>query len=273
MRLLLAAALLLPACAGAGPIRDRIYHPPTAPLSLEGLPGGATLSRVTTADGLALTGVELPGRPDRPVVLVLHGNAGDADGALAWLAPLAARGYGVVAAEYRGYSANPGRPDERGLARDADAFYARARVLAGTRPVIVLGHSLGGGVAFGLAGRERLDALVTLGTFTRLRAMAPRIARALVADRYDNVATVPSLDEPWWLIHGTADDVVPPQMGNALHVAAAKAHRSGESLVLVGADHHPAGALVAALVDRVAAALAHAPAPPLPDGVRLDPFR
>lgn len=268
-----ACALLFASAATAGPIHDRTYPAPIAPLSLDGLPTGAALIAVTTGDGLRLAGVEVAGAADKPVLLVFHGNASAASGTVAWFAPLAAAGYGIVAAEYRGYSANPGRADERGLAADADAWLAHARALAGARRVIVVGHSLGSGVAFGLARRQRLDALVTIGAFTGLRAMAPKIARAFMSDRYDNLGAVPTLDEPWLLLHGTADDVVPASEGNRLHNAAVAAHRQGASFVLDGAGHRPDGALLAALIALIDARLAGAPWPAaMPAGVRLFPF-
>lgn len=264
-RLLFPALMLLAAPAAtpttAGVIRDRIYPAPREPLSLAGLPVGSTLAHVTTADGLSLIGVQIPGRADRPVLLVFHGNASDADGVVDWLRPLADRGYGIVAAEYRGYSGNPGAPSERGLAADADAFLARAQALAGSRPVIVVGHSLGSGVGVALAARAPVAALVTIGAFTRMRAMAPRIARAFVTDRYDNLAVVPTLAVPLFLIHGTADEVVPAAMGNTLFRAAAAARRRGGAIAIAGGDHHPDGALVAQMVEAIVARLDHPDAP------------
>ena len=177
-----------------------------------------------------------------------------------------------MAAEYRGYSGNPGRASEAGLAVDADAFFARAKALAGTRRVIVIGHSLGGGVAFGLARRQRLDALVTIGTFSGLRAMAPKIARAFMSDRYDNLGAVPTLDEPYFLIHGLADDTVPASEGNKLHNAAVAAHRQGASFALAGIDHHPPGGLIATLVEMIDTHLSGAPWPEPPAGVKIYPF-
>ena len=274
MRIALFALLALvatPACAG--PISDRIYPAPRAPLTLDGLPAGAEIVEVRTADGLALKGVAIAARANMPTMLVFHGNASAASGTVGWLAPLVSRGYGVVAASYRGYSANPGSPSEKGLAADADAFYALAKARAQGRPVIVLGHSLGGGVGFGLARRVKLDALVTIGTFTGMRAMAPKLARAFIADRYDNLGAVPTLDEPFFLIHGTADQVVPAQQGNALHNAAVRAKRVGASFVLDGAGHRPDGETIAAAVDAVAAFLAR-PGQPLIAlaGGRVFPF-
>lgn len=233
------AAMLLGAPVGAGPVQDRIYPAPRAPLSTEGLPGGAELVAVRTADGLSLKGIAVPGGKGMPTLLVLHGNGSSAADAVRWLAPLNTAGYGLVAAEYRGYSGNPGRPDEPGLAADADAFLSLARSRAGAGPVWAFGHSLGGGVAVGLAGRARIDALVTVGTFTRLRAMAPKMARAFVPDGYDNLGAVPRLTVPWLLVHGSDDGTVPLGEARTLHAAAGAAHLKGAALVLMGADHRP----------------------------------
>lgn len=274
--LLFALTLTLGAAAPveAQSIHDRIYQPPTTPLATLPLPAGARLVTVTTRDGLTLTGAEIAATGSHPTLLVFHGNASTAAATLQWFAPLIAQGYGVVAAEYRGYAGNPGRPDEAGLAGDADAFYVEGRHAAGAHPLIVIGHSLGGGVAFGLARRQRLDALVTIATFTRLRAMAPRIARAFVSERYDNLAIIPALDEPYFLIHGTADGTVPASEGQALDRAARAAHRPGGAFVIRGADHHPDGATIAAIIDRIDAQLEHPAAapPPLPATVTAAPF-
>ncbi|MES2021980.1 MAG: alpha/beta hydrolase [Pseudomonadota bacterium] len=265
--------------AGATPvlsqsIHDRIYPAPTTPIATATLPAGAERVAVHTSDGLSITGAAIAAAPGKPTLLVFHGNGSSAMSTLDWFAPAIAKGYGVVAAEYRGYSGNPGRADEAGLAHDADAFYAEARRRAGGGRLIVVGHSLGGGVAFGLASRQKLDALVTIGTFTSLRAMVPKIARAFVSDRYDNLATVPTLDEPYFLIHGLADDTVPAAMGQELHKAAYAAKRPGFSLVIQGANHHPDGALLAAILEMIVAHLDHPDAAPLalPDTVKMYGF-
>ena len=269
---LLANAASTPVLAQS--IHDRIYPAPTVPITSAVLPAGATHLVVTTSDGLAITGAAIPAQPGKPTLLIFHGNGSSAMSTLDWFAPLVASGYGVVAAEYRGYSGNPGRADEPGLARDADAFYAVARRMAGSGRLIVIGHSLGGGVAFGLATRQKLDALVTIGTFTGLRAMTPKIARAFISDRYDNLAAIPTLDEPLFLIHGTADETVPIAMGQELHKAAFAAKRHGLSAVIRGAGHHPDGTTVAAIVEMISAHLDRPEAAPrpLPDTVTLYGF-
>lgn len=268
----LAAAAALTSCASL--IRHRIYHPPTAALSPAGLGPDVREIGVATADGLALRGLERPPSGDMPVLLFFHGNASSASGVIAWLRPLLDRGYGFVSAEYRGYSGNPGSPTQAGLARDADAFHAHARRLAGFRPLIVVGHSLGGGVAFDLALRHRLDALVTIGAFASVRDVAPKFARAFIPDPFDNRAAVAKLDEPLFLIHGDRDDVISLWHARELQQAAAAAKRRGAAIVLAGQGHQPDATVVATAVDAIrgsggdAGRLAGA----LPDGTRVVPF-
>lgn len=271
---LLAFVLCAPAAAGAGPIQDRIYPAPKAPLSLAGLPPTARMISVETSDGLTLSGIAVAARGDMPTLLLLHGNGSSAADAVRWFEPLAARGYGLVAAEYRGYSANPGIPGETGLAADAEAFFAYAEARRGTGPVWVVGHSLGAGVAFDLAKAHRLDALVTIGAFTRLRAAAPKLTRAFVPNDYDNLGAVAQLDEPWFLIHGLVDETIPSTEGKALHLAAGAAKKVGAGFAIQGAGHHPDAALILAVAESIRGWFAAGRWSPdtLPREVKLVPF-
>lgn len=256
-------------------IHRQIYPAPTAPLSLSGLPEGAAFVTVTTADGVVLKGIEAAPRDGKPTFLMFHGNGSAASRSIEWLTPLIAEGYGVVAAEYREYSGNPGRASEKGLAADADAFYARARTVTGGGKLIVVGHSLGGGVALGLSRRQTLDALVTIGAFSSLSDMAPAIARPLLTDRYDNKGAVGALDEPYYLVHGDADAVVPFAQGQVLHAAAVAAHRQGAMFTVHGAGHAPDGEAMAAILRAVAAKTVANGGPikaELPVTVALSPF-
>jgi pimeloyl-ACP methyl ester carboxylesterase len=246
-----ATALALASPAAAGTVQERIYPAPKAPLSLAGLPPTARMISVETADGLTLAGIAIAPRGDMPTLLVLHGNGSSAADALRWLEPLAARGYGIVAAEYRGYSGNPGKPGEDGLTADGEAFLGYAAARRGAGAVWVLGHSLGAGVAFDLAARHKLDALITVGAFTRLRAAAPKLARAFVPNDYDNLAAVPQLDEPYFLIHGLADDTIASSEGEKLHAAAGAAGKSGGSFAIVGAGHRPDAVQIAAILETI----------------------
>ena len=236
------AAVMIGCAQASGPVTSRIYPAPSERLSLERLPAGSRMVEVRTADGLRLQGIVAPGKTDRPLLLLLHGNGSSAATALQWLEPLVADGFGIVSAEYRGYSGNPGKPSEAGLVQDASAFLALARAEAAGRPIWLVGHSLGGGVALSLARRERLDAVITIGTFTRLRDMASGIVRGVLPNEYRNEEAVAALDEPLYIVHGLRDDIVPWRQGEALHKAAGRSKRHGASFVISSAGHQPEAA-------------------------------
>lgn len=272
--LLLLAVGMIHACAvRADPVTDRIYPAPQIPLTTEGLGSEAGLISVRTQDGLELRGIATPGRADRPVLLILHGNASSARTAMDWFAPAIAAGYGVVAADYRGYSGNPGEPSEAGLAADSDAFLAYATTLAAGRPVWIVGHSLGGGAAMALAERHPPEVLVTIGTFTRLRDMVSGLARAVVPDAYRNLDRAKSGTAPWFLIHGLADDVVPATHGQALHALASEAGRTGASFPITGAGHRPEGETILRILEAIRTRTpGAAPSPEGAPDVKVIPF-
>ncbi len=225
--------------ASAGLIRNQIFKPPTAALDVNGLPPSAKIIEVADDDGIALSGISVAGDASKPLLLVFHGNASSAKSVSIWLLPVIADGYEIIAAEYRGYSANPGKPSQKGLAADADAFLKLARAQAGNRKIIVIGHSLGGGVALDLSVRHTLDAVITIGAFTSIKAFTPKIARAFVSDPFDNEAAVKKLDEPLYIVHGTADNVVPADHGDKLYHIGANADKIGGAIVLKNAGHQP----------------------------------
>jgi uncharacterized protein len=220
-------------------IRGIIFQPPTIALEETTLPKGAKLIRVTTEDNLNLAGLWVEPQQSKPIILLFHGNAYSATAAAHWFKPMTDAGYGLVAAEYRGYSGNPGKPSQTGVAKDADAFLTYAKQVAVDRPVIVIGHSLGGGVALDLALRHRLDRVITIGTFTGIKPLAPSFVRWLVRDPFDNENAVKRADNPLMIIHGTGDEVIPFSHSKILFAAAAKAGRMGGAIALPGEGHEP----------------------------------
>jgi uncharacterized protein len=219
-------------------IRGVIFQPPTTPLNEIKLPAGIKLIEVRTADGLNIAGLFVEPKAQKPIILMFHGNAYGAADAAAWFRPITDAGYGLIAAEYRGYSGNPGRPSQGGVAQDADALLTYANRVSAGRRLIIVGHSLGGGVALDLATRHKLDLLITIGTFTGIKPLAPPLVRPLAFDPFDNQAAVQGTDGPLYIIHGTQDEVIPFDHGQSLY-AAVTANRVGGLITLPGEMHQP----------------------------------
>src|SRR5688572_6051784 len=102
-----------------------------------------TADYVMSADGERLRVWALPREEARASVVYFHGNGGNLSIWAPILAGIHREGYAVYAIDYRGYGLSTGRPSERGLFRDVDAFvpWARDRVPAGL-PVVYWGRSL-----------------------------------------------------------------------------------------------------------------------------------
>lgn len=244
---------------GARAARRVIYQPPVEvrAVTLEDLPEGGAVVTVRTRDGLDLKGIAFEGAADKPVLLQFHGNAMTAQQAASWFAPLIAEGYGLIFAEYRGYSGNPGSPSEAGTALDAAAWsdfaFARASQTMSARKVFYIGHSLGGGVAFQAARHKAPAALVTIGTFADTPRLAPTGSAALIADRYDNRAEIARLHSPYYILHGSADPVIAPAHAALLFDAAQAAHIRGARFVLAGDGHNPGIGKITEIIAFIAA--------------------
>jgi alpha-beta hydrolase superfamily lysophospholipase len=128
--------------------------------------------------------------PTRAVILALHGfgDAGDLTfegAARAW----SARGIAVYAPDQRGFGANPSRrrwPGTAALVGDAVALSREVRARYPGVPLVVVGHSMGGGVALAAAAEGLdADALVLAGPAIaggdELSPLARAAARALAA--------------------------------------------------------------------------------------------
>ncbi len=198
---------------------SQVYHP------RRGLDqSGAVLGRAwedvrfKAADGVNLSGWYFPAEDGSKrkeyVVLVCHGNGGNIGHRLDLYDALLQTGAGVFAFDYRGYGLSQGRPSERGTYADAAAAlkWLGDRGFAASR-VIVLGESLGGGVASELAAREPLAGLVLLSSFTNIPEIGAELfpwlpVRLISSIRYDTHSRLPGIRMPLLVMHSRNDELV-----------------------------------------------------------------
>jgi pimeloyl-ACP methyl ester carboxylesterase len=176
-----------------------------------------------------------------PVVVHFHGN-GEQVGWLGWLAEAyAAQGVSFAAVEYPGYPGAAGAPSEAAILSAARAALAHLTGPLGVaRERLVLeGQSLGSGVAVALAAEGWGRRLVLLTPYTSLPDVAAAAfpfvpARLLLLDRFDSMARAAGVTRPALVVHGTADRVVPFELGRALSAALPRARL----LELPGVGHN-----------------------------------
>lgn len=149
-------------------------------------------------------------------------------------------GHAVYLVAYRGYGASDGRPDETALFDDALALFDQVRSESPSRPIDVIGRSLGSGVASYLASQRPVSRLVLVTPFDSLASVAashyPWLpVRWLLRDRFESAHYLNAYRGPLLVIRAGRDSIIPPVNTDRLLAAARTPPRT---LDLPGAGHN-----------------------------------
>ncbi|MEM7314887.1 MAG: alpha/beta hydrolase [Planctomycetota bacterium] len=181
-----------------------------------------------SADGTKLHGWYFENPQARGHLLFCHGN-GDM---VPWLGGFGQEmrdryGLSVFVFDYRGYGLSEGKPFEKGVLEDSEAARKWFANKCGIPidEVILMGQSLGGGVAVHLAANGGAKGLILQCTFDTLTETSayhyPWLpVRTLMRNRYDSISKIGQYQGPLLQSHGTADNVVPYELGQKLFAAA-----------------------------------------------------
>ncbi len=199
--------------------QDRLVYMPSSTIS--GTPERVGLDyedvHLTAEDGVRLHGWFLPGpNDDSPVLLFLHGNAGNIGHRLHSLQQFHELGMAVLIIDYRGYGRSAGRPDEQGTYADARAawrYLVEERAFP-SEAVVLFGRSLGAAVAADLATEVQPGAVILESAFTSAADLGARHypwlpVRALLRHQYDALDRVERIKAPILLAHSREDEIVP----------------------------------------------------------------
>jgi len=156
-----------------------------------------------------------------PAIVYFGGNAED----VAWTLPeLSAQfpDHALYLMHYRGYGGSGGRPSEAALV--ADALVLFDEVQRQHPQVVVIGRSLGSGVAVQLAAQRPVHRLVLVTPFDSLVSVAQRHypwvpVDWLLRDRFESAALVSALRMPTQLIVAGRDEVIDPSHARRLFEA------------------------------------------------------
>ena len=207
------------------------YFPTTRRLGATQMAG--TYEREGTL--LQLTVRPLPGPG---AVLYFGGNAEDVSGSVGSLVA-AFPDREIVALHYRGYGGSAGRPPEADIPADAAGLFDQ--VHARHPDVIVIGRSLGSGVAARLASTRPVSKLVLVTPYDSLLGIAQGQFRffpvsLLLIDKYETWRYVPGIKAPVLLLVAERDETIPLASSQALR---ARFPAGQASWVMVpGASHN-----------------------------------
>lgn len=223
---------------------------------------------------------------ERPDVVIVIGHGVTANKDRAWAVALmdaiVQAGFGALRFSFAGNGESEGRFTESCPSKEADDLRAVLKAVhhAGAEQIAYVGHSMGAAVGVLVAaqphpGDAALDALVSLGGMVHTADFALRkfgeqkpgnslmwdkpecpLSQAFMDDMHKVHSVLPLAERiqvPWYLVHGSADTVVPPEESKA--IAATASHALVE--ILPDVDHVFTGAAAADMAARVTRWLGH----------------
>jgi len=171
-------------------------------------------------------------------VLYFGGNAEDVSGSVG---PLVAAfpEREIVMLHYRGYGGSAGSPTEADIAEDAAGLFDK--VHAEHPDVIVIGRSLGTGVAARLASTRPVARLVLVTPYDSLLGIAQRgfplfPVRWLLIDKYESWRYVPGIKAPVLILQAEHDETIPA--ASTRQLAARFPAGQAQLVVVPGASHN-----------------------------------
>ena len=190
--------------------------------SRDGTPIAAAFAVASNADGSPRADAA-----GRPTVLFFYGNGQTVAWAWPQIDAFRRLGANVMVPDLPGYGASGGATTEAGCygAADAALDHLQHRPGVDASKVIVVGWSLGGGMATDLAARRPPAALMLFNAFTSMPEMAGKLipwlpGRYLCRAQYANEAKVARVHCPTLICNGLMDTLIPASMSDRLAAAA-----------------------------------------------------
>lgn len=149
--------------------------------------------------------------PGSRAVIYFGGNAEDVSASL----PVLDRAFpehALYLMHYRGYGGSTGKPTESALVMDAVALYERVKAMH--PELVVVGRSLGSGIAVQLAAQRPVSRLVLVTPYDSIRELAARQfplfpVGLLLKEKYDSGRYAPKVGAPTVLVAAELDEIVP----------------------------------------------------------------
>ena len=169
---------------------------------------------ITTEDQKVLHGLLFKADSSKGLIFYLHGNAGSLD---AWgvvadtYTPLH---YDVFLLDYRGYGKSEGVVEsEAQLFQDVQLVYDEMLKLYTEDKIVVLGYSLGTGLAAKIASTNHPKSLILQAPYYSLTDVVkhtfPFVPPFLLRYKLDTYKYVSDCEMPIVLFHGNEDEVIP----------------------------------------------------------------
>lgn len=187
-------------------------------------------------------------RADAPVLLYLHGARWNVRSSATRMRRLHSLGFAVLGVDYRGFGESTDTlPSEAMAYEDARAAWDWLAQQHPQRARFVFGHSLGAAIAVHLAGQVSDESGVILeGSFPSIADVVAASrwgwlpVSPLITQRFEAGERVAAIGSPLLVVHGSADRLIPPELGRALYD---KAREPKRFELVEGGSHHNTNAV------------------------------
>ena len=208
-----------------------LFHPtaktyPPASYGLEDF----NQTTIRTADNVKLTAWYHHAPGNEKTILYFYGNADTLANYPVFFKKFADAGYNVLGINYRGYGGSKGKPSEAGLYLDGDAALKFLERYSDLQNIIVVGRSLGTGVAVEIASKNEIGGLALISPYTSINAVAEKVYWFLPVNlisryKFDSLAKIASVKAPVLIIHGELDKLIPFSQAESLDKAVKNKHQ------------------------------------------------
>ena len=160
-------------------------------------------------EGATLKGLYRKEGENAPLLLYFGGNAEDARAFVR--ATRSLNGYDIVTLNYRGYVDSSGKPSEKALYADALAQYD---AFGKGKEVIVVGRSLGTGIATYVASQREVKGLVLITPYDSILSIAKQMypyfpIDMLLKHPFESVKYIPHVKAPISIFEVENDTMIP----------------------------------------------------------------
>lgn len=180
-----------------------------------------------TAQGDAIHGWWCPIEKANGALLYCHGQQGNLSFRIPHIRQFQKLHVSVLVFDYPGFGQSPGSPTEQGCYAATDAAYQWLIHQKQIPPekILILGKSLGSGVAVDLAARMPHRCLILLKPYTSLPEVAQRLipiapVKWLMRNRFNSLAKISHCPGPVFIANGSDDWKLPSKHAQRLYAAA-----------------------------------------------------
>ena len=147
---------------------------------------------------------------EKNFILYFHGNYLDLGYLDDFAEKLNVNGYSVLAMDYRGYGLSQGNATEKNTYQDSQLLYEAALKMGySSDKILIVGRSIGTGIATELALKNTSKALILISPFVSAYRVMTRIPLSPL-DKFANLDKISHVTEPLFIIHGNKDTIIKP---------------------------------------------------------------